>query len=220
MPEQLVLPFHARQGFGREAFIAAPCNEQALRFVERWPDWPAQAAVLYGPKGSGKSHLVSVWRELSGAAYVTAEQLSPDALPADGPLVVEDVDAVPPSLGRDRTLLALFERPSAALLLTGRKPPSEWETAIGDLRSRFDSVLAFPLWAPDDSLMAALVRKHFADRQLEVPDAVVRRILTHVERSPEAVASFVARADAKALAEKRAVSERLVLELLDAEERG
>ena len=43
------------------------------------------------------------------------------------------------------------------------------------------------LWAPDDALLAALIRKLFTDRQLAVPDAVVMRILRSVERSPAAV---------------------------------
>jgi hypothetical protein len=46
---------------------------------------------------------------------------------------------------------------------------------------------------------------------------VVRRIVTHVERTPQAVAAFVARADKKALAEKRPVTDRLVVELIEAE---
>ena len=73
------------------------------------------------------------------------------------------------------------------------------------------------MWSPDDKLLSALVTKHFADRQLEVTEGVVRRIVTHVERTPEAVAAFVARADRKALAERRPVTDRLVLELIEAE---
>ena len=54
---------------------------------------------------------------------------------------------------------------------------------------------------------------------IEVPEGVVKSILTHVERTPDAIAAFVARADARAMAEKRAVTERLVLELIEAETR-
>jgi chromosomal replication initiation ATPase DnaA len=60
------------------------------------------------------------------------------------------------------------------------------------------------------------VRKHFVDRQLDVPEAIIRRIINHVERTPAAMATFVADADAKALAEKRAITSRLIIELLDA----
>jgi chromosomal replication initiation ATPase DnaA len=220
MPAQLVLPFGVRSAEAREDFIVAPCNEQALRFIERWPDWPARVAALYGPPGCGKTHLVGVWQTKARALSLTAGELSPEMLPAlegEPALVVEDLDAVSPSEQRDRALLALFERPAGWLLFTAKKPPPEWPAAIGDLISRFHSLLAFAMWAPDETLLSGLIGKHFADRQLEVPQMVTRHILTHIERTPEAVAAFIASADRKALSEKRAVSERLVLELIEAQ---
>jgi chromosomal replication initiation ATPase DnaA len=131
--------------------------------------------------------------------------------------VIEDVDSEEPCEARDRALLALLERPAGTLLLTGRTAPSDWPVSIGDLKSRFHSLIAFAMWVPDEKLLSALVTKHFADRQLEVTEGVVRRIVTHVERTPEAVAAFVTRADRKALAERRPVTDRLVLELIEAE---
>jgi hypothetical protein len=48
-----------------------------------------------------------------------------------------------------------------------------------------------------------------------VSDTVVKRIIRHLERTPDAIAAFIAHADVKALAEKRAITERLVVELLE-----
>ena len=216
MPDQLALPFGSRPALGREAFIVAPCNEQALRFIERWPDWPTRAAAIWGPPDSGKTHLARIFCDLSGGRLVAARDLSTVDPDAAGAIAIE-LDDAPADSERDRKLFALFERPSGTLLLTGRSPPPEWNTVLGDLRSRFDALLAFPVWAPDDQLLSALVRKQFADRQLDVTDAIVKRMLIHVERTPQAIAAFIARIDEKALAEKRAVGERLVMELLDSE---
>ncbi|MDR3528030.1 MAG: hypothetical protein P4L57_12210, partial [Rhizomicrobium sp.] len=57
-------------------------------------------------------------------------------------------------------------------------------------------------------------RKLFADRQVQVPEAVIVQMIRALERSPGAVRDFVARADSKALAEKRAISLSLIRELL------
>jgi chromosomal replication initiation ATPase DnaA len=222
MPAQLVLPFGIEPAFGPDDFFVAPCNRQAFQFIASWPDWPARAAALHGPRSSGKSHLIGVWRARSKAALISAPHLTAEhvtALDPDHSVAVEAADV--PGLDlpeRDRALMMLFERPAGSVLFTGRTPPSQWPSAIGDVRSRFDSLLAFPVWAPDDDLLRNLIRKHFADRQLEVPGIAVERILVHLERTPEAIAGFVARADAKALSERRAVTERLVLELITAEE--
>lgn len=223
MAGQLVFPFGVEPALGREDFILAPCNEQAVQFIKRWPDWPARIAAIYGPAHCGKTHLAAIWQDMTDAQTVSARDLAPEMVPtmatATGTaIVIEDIDSQEPREERDRVLLALLERPNGALLLTGRAPPSEWPVLVGDLKSRFLSLIAFPMWVPDDKLLGALVSKHFADRQLEVNEGVVKRIVTHVERTPEAVAAFVASADRKALAERRPVTARLVLELIDAEE--
>jgi chromosomal replication initiation ATPase DnaA len=214
MPQQLILPFEVRAARGRADFIVAPCNETAVRFIDRWPDWPVAAAAIYGPSGSGKSHLVHVWRALSDARIVAAGNLPQEAA-ADGPLAVEDVDR-DCSPERDLVLMALFER-GTPLLLTGEHHPVEWPVALPDLRSRFAAVAAFPLWAPDDALLRDIARKLFADRQLTVSDAVIARMLKRLPRTPDAVQAFVERLDRAALAEKRVIGERLVGEVLDRE---
>jgi len=222
MPDQLVFSFGVTHALSRDDFIVGSSNEQALAFIERWPDWPVRAAAIWGPAQAGKTHLASIWCARASAQMVPAAHLKTiegAELPAGASLVIELPDMTRPDAARDRALLALFERPAGNLLLTARTHPAEWALSIADLKSRYDSLLAFPLWAPDDALLMGLIRKHFSDRQLEVADAAVARLLTHLERTPEAIAAFIARTDEKALAEKRAVTERLVLELIDAESR-
>lgn len=214
MPEQLILPFEIRAAQGRADFIVAPCNEAAVHFIHRWPDWPVAAAAVYGPHGSGKSHLVQVWRARSGAAAFGPEEFAL-GVSNDGPLVVEDVDR-DASLERDRALMALFERGSP-LLLTGERHPVEWPVALPDLKSRFAALPAFPMWAPDETLLRDLARKLFADRQLDVPPAVIARMLARLPRTPDAIAAFVERLDRFALSERRPINERLVSELLEGE---
>ena len=221
MASQLILPLDQHSKLTRADFVVAPGNRQAVAFVDAWPDWPTPAAVLFGPSGSGKSHLAAVWQARAGAVRIAAsslEDLEPAALAGRGPFAVEDIDSVDPTEARDRALFALIEGagPGSPLLLTGREPPGEWPVVLPDLASRFAAVLAFSLWAPDDALLGAMARKLFTDRQLAVPDSVIQRIIRSLERSPSAIRDFVARADEKALAEHRAVNLSLVRELLAA----
>jgi chromosomal replication initiation ATPase DnaA len=85
----------------------------------------------------------------------------------------------------------------------------------GDWRSRTASLLAFGIDAPGDDFLSALARNLFAARQLAVSPEVAELIVTRLERTPDAIAAFVAAADEKALRAKRPVSLRLVLEMLD-----
>ena len=209
--QQLVLPIAPRPRLTRADFIAASGNERVLRFLESWPQWPAPAAALHGPPASGKSHLVQIWAALAGAVVIAAADLA-DA--PDGPVAVEDVDSAPGD-GHERALFALFAR-GTPLLLTARTPPSTWAVGLPDLASRYRAVLAFDLGAPDDALLAGLAAKLFADRQLTVPDAVIRLMIERLARSPEAIRDFVAAADAQALSEKRPINQGLIREMLAA----
>ena len=212
MASQLPLPLPAKPALGRADFIVAPVNAEAVAFIDSFPRWTAPAGALYGPAASGKSHLVGVWAKASGALVFAGAALTLPLVAGLEPgraVAVEDVDS-----GVDAAaLFALFQHPGP-LLLTGREPPATWPAALPDLKSRLAALLAFPLWAPDEALLTALTRKLFTDRQLAVPDPVVMRILRSVERSPAALRDFVARADARALAEKRPVSVGLVGDLL------
>ncbi len=208
---QLVLPLGTRSALGRGDFIVVPANERAVAFLDSYPDWPAPAAALYGPPACGKSHLAAVWAQKAQARILEAADLKGEI--PDGPLVVENIAA-----GIAETpLFALLER-GAPLLLTAQMPPAEWPQAFGlalpDLVSRARALLAFPLWAPDDALLMGLAVKLFADRQLQVPENVVAHMIRSLERSPEAIRDFVARADAAALAAKRPINTSLINELL------
>lgn len=213
MPAQIPLPLVTPAKLGRADFIVGPGNSAAVTFVDTWPNWPAPAAALVGPPGSGKSHLAGVWAERAGAEMVEARTVTEAILAHPQPFVIENVDAAPFAPETEAALFALLER-GHAMLLTAREAPAAWPVTLPDLRSRFDALLSFPLWAPDDTLLEGLARKLFADRQLSVPDAVITQMIRSLERSPAAVRDFVARADAAALAEKRAVTLVLIRELL------
>lgn len=220
MSAQLVLPLASKASLSRDDFIAAPCNEEALAFIDSWPDWPVPVAALYGAAGSGKTHLVSAWRERSGAEIFSAGSLQD--MDRAKPIAIENVDSTEASHARDALLFALIEGAARTrpVLLTGIEPPSAWATVLPDLASRFSAMLAFPLWAPDEGLLAALARKLFTDRQLNVPEPVIGRMVLSLERSPAAIREFVAKADAKALAEGRPINLPLVREMLAARETG
>jgi chromosomal replication initiation ATPase DnaA len=75
-------------------------------------------------------------------------------------------------------------------------------------------LVSFSIWAPDSGLLRKLAQKLFQDRQLTVPESLIDRMLVALERSPQAIREFVAKADAAALAEHRPVNSALIRALL------
>ncbi|HEY1631278.1 MAG TPA: hypothetical protein VGF56_08175 [Rhizomicrobium sp.] len=209
--KQLPLPLETRPRLARFDFIVAPASAEAVAFIDSWPNWPVPVAALYGPSGSGKTHLAGAWSANARTMHASALKVEFDPAPS----IIEDVDSAPALLSRDEALFSLIERATkgAPVLLTGREPPAIWETVMPDLASRFANLLAFPLWAPDDALLAALARKLFDDRQVIVSDAVIQQMLRRLERTPAAIRQFVADADARALAEKRPITTAMIQDL-------
>jgi chromosomal replication initiation ATPase DnaA len=206
---QLVLPLEHNNAMTRADFIVAPGNARAVAFLDSFPAWPAPAMALFGPPASGKTHLARIWAEGCGATLLDARSLRDTV---SGPAVVENIDSAP-TFAHEPALFVMLEA-GQPLLLTGRSAPSQWPVSLPDLASRFRSLLAFALGASDEALLMALAVKLFADRQLTVPESVVSHLVRTLERSPAALRDFIARADARALAEKKPVNLQLIRTLM------
>ncbi|MSP49797.1 MAG: DNA replication protein [Alphaproteobacteria bacterium] len=207
-PSQLTLDLPHRPALGRDDFLVAPSNAEAVAWLDRWPDWPATALALHGPPGSGKSHLAQVWRHRSGALEAAAGgAVDPPALATAGAVVVDLGDAEAPR--EERPVLHLYnllaER-RGHLLLVGREPPARWPLALADLRSRLSTAPAVALLPPDDDLRAAVMVKLFADRQIRAEAEVVSYLLQRLDRSFAAIGAVVAALDETALAERRPIT--------------
>src|SRR5690606_21906035 len=72
---QLPLALRFEAAMGRDDFFPSPSNEEALRWIETWPQWPSRVLVLIGPAGSGKTHLANIWCGIAGARMMSAETL-------------------------------------------------------------------------------------------------------------------------------------------------
>ena len=61
---QLALDFPHRPSLGREDFMVAKCNQEAVFTIDLWPAWPYFSICIYGPSGCGKTHLANVFAQM------------------------------------------------------------------------------------------------------------------------------------------------------------
>lgn len=219
---QLPLDLGHRPALRREDFLISPGNEVAVKWIDRWPDWPGGILVLQGPAGAGKTHLAAVWQGFSDAEQIEGQELL-GANPLElahrsSALLIENADLkVLPEPGAEAALFHLINAVRAegsSLLITALSSPKSWQVELPDLASRLAAIPVAELGALDDALMEALLVKLFYDRQLKVPADVVRYIVDRMERSPAAARDMVANLDSLSLAERRKLTVPLVRRVL------
>ena len=205
MPEQLTFELPVRASTGRGDFFVSEANALAVARIEDTGGWPNGKLVLVGPEGAGKSHLGQVWAETQGAR-VLPEIAAQTTLPETA-LVIEMPEAFTPA--GEETLFHIHNHMAAhrlPLLMLARTPPARWPLTLPDLKSRMEATDLARIEPPDDALLAAVIVKLFADRQLDVAPAVVTWLVAHMDRSFAAAKRVVSTLDQAALAEGRAVT--------------
>jgi chromosomal replication initiation ATPase DnaA len=216
-PVQLALDLSVRPALGREDFLVAPINVEAVAWIDRWPDWPAPALALVGPPGCGKTHLVHVWRARSHAALLAADAVAGWA-PGDFPhlapaCIVEHADRVEDEAALFH-LYNFIAEGGGTMLLTAGTAPARWSIRLADLASRLRAAPVAEIAAPDDAVIEAVLVKLFADRQLRVAPEVVSFLLARMERSFAAARAIVGALDEAAMQTRRGITVSLARDVL------
>ncbi|MEQ8344441.1 MAG: hypothetical protein RIB84_19015 [Sneathiellaceae bacterium] len=217
MAEQLPFALPVLSDFGEHAYLIADSNQQAVAWVERWPDWPGRRLLLAGPAGGGKSHLAAIWADRAAAGRCQASSLRADrdiaGACSGGSWLVEDLGGLADERGLLHLVNAVAER-GGHLLLTADRPVAQLDLRLPDLRSRLLTFAVAELLPPDDALLAGVLWKLFADRQLLVTDGLVRFLVRRMPRSLAAAGRLVAELDRMALAKGRPVNRAMAREAL------
>ena len=218
MAEQLTFDLPVRDSRAKGDFFVSDANAMAVARLETSDTWPNGKLVLVGPEGAGKSHLAHVWAESAGGQVLSLSDLLELDIPAvETPIAIEKAENL--SSASEEALFHLHNHMGASglpLLLIARVPPAQWSIGLPDLKSRMMATDSVRIDPPDDALLAAVMVKQFADRQLSVSPQVITWLVTHMDRSFGTAQRLVGQLDQVALSEGRAITRPLAQKVLNA----
>jgi len=218
---QMAFALPLRSASGREDFFISPANALALSTLDAPETWPQGRMLLIGPEGCGKTHLAQLWADERGACIISGAALAPQLVPAlaaAAAVVVENAETLAGDPAAEAALFHLHNLIAAEgglLLLTAGRSPRDWGLTLPDLVSRIAAFATVRIAPPDDALLAAVLVKLFADRQLAVAPSLITWLVPRIDRSLATARRVVAALDARALAEGGAVSRALAARVLD-----
>jgi len=214
---QLPLGVRLKDAAVFETYFAGP-NVGAVAHLRSLSDGSGTGGVwLWGPAGSGKTHLLQAAcraTDESGraAVYLPLEALAEHgAAPFDGwgdrdLVAVDDLDAIAGQPALERALFRLYNdlhEQGGHLLVTSLAAPAEVSVELADLRSRLAAGATYRLRRLDDEACVEALRMRAAHRGLDLPPETARFLMRRLPRDMASLCGWLERLDHASLAAQR-----------------
>ena len=216
MSDQLILEFPSHKAYKKEDFYVSPSNQQAYDFINSWPKWIKRTVNIFGPSGSGKSHLASILKNKTSCLQVNSNELNENIFikyKTKEALIIENLD----EKISENLLFALWNialQDNKYLMITSKKSIISYNFKLKDLASRINSSLIIDIKLPSDDLISVILAKNFSDKQIKVEKKHIDYIIKRIDRSYEKISQFILILDKYSLKKGSPFSLKLIKEVL------
>ena len=216
MSDQLILKFPEHRAYKKEDFYVSPSNQEAYDFINNWPKWIKRIVNIFGPSGSGKSHLSSILKTKTKCLEILANELNENIIfefKTKEVLIIENFnEKIPEELLFSLWNIALQD--NKYFLINSIKPISSYKFKLPDLTSRAKSSLNIGIKLPSDDLISAIIAKNFSDKQIMVEEKHIDYIIKRIDRSYEKISQFILTLDRYSLKKGSPFGLKLIKEVL------
>ena len=216
MNDQLILKFPTQQAYKKEDFYVSPSNQEAYDFINSWPKWIKRIINIFGPSGSGKSHLASMLKSKTSCLWIDSNELNEKTFlkfKTKETLIIENLN----EKISEKLLFTLWNialQDNKYFLITSTKPLNSYKFKINDLVSRVNSSLIIGISLPSDDLISVILAKNFSDKQIKVEKKHIDYIIKRIDRSYEKISQFILTLDKYSLKKGKPFGLKLIKEVL------
>ena len=217
MNDQLILKFPTNKIYLKEDFYVSTSNQDAYNFINSWPKWIKRIANIFGPPGSGKTHLTSILQSKTSVLTIKSKTLNDKIFfkfKTKEVLIIENLDEkVSENLLFSIWNMALQD--NKYLLITSDKPINTYKFKLPDLKSRLSSSMIIGVKLPSDDLIGVILTKNFSDKQIKIEKKHVDYIIKRIDRSYEKISQFILTLDKYSLKKGSPFSLKMIKEVLN-----
>jgi len=216
MNDQLILKFPTQQAYKKEDFYVSSSNQEAYDFINSWPKWIKRIINIFGPSGSGKSHLASMLKSKTSCLWIDSNELNEKTFlkfKTKETLIIENLN----EKISEKLLFTLWNialQDNKYFLITSTKPLNSYKFKMNDLVSRVNSSLIIGISLPSDDLISVILAKNFSDKQIKIKKKHIDYIIKRIDRSYEKISQFILTLDKYSLKKGSPFSLKLIKEVL------
>ena len=216
MNNQLILKFPNQKAYKKEDFYVSPSNQEAYDFINSWPKWIKRIVNIYGPSGSGKSHLTSILKNKTSFLEIDSRNLNEEIylkFKTKEALIIENLD----EKISEKVLFSIWNialQDNKYLIINSINPITSYKFKLNDLVSRVNSCLSIGITLPSDDLISVILAKNFSDNQIKVEKKHIDYIIKRIDRSYEKISQFISTLDKYSLEKGSPFSLKLIKEVL------
>ena len=217
MTDQLVLQFPSNKVYLKEDFYVSPSNQKAYEFINSWPKWIQRTVNIFGPTGSGKSHLVSMLKNKTSTLEIQSDDLSDKIFfkfKTKEILIIENLN----QKISQNLLFSLWNvaaQDNKYILITSDKPINSYKFELSDLKSRMNSCVMVGIDLPSDDLISVILAKNFSDKQIKIEKKHIEYIVKRIDRSYQKISQFILTLDKYSLKKGGSFGLKLIKEVLN-----
>ena len=160
---QLIFKFPFRTSYFEKDFFVSSNNFEAYKLIESWPKWPDKKINIYGPKGSGKTHLTNILSKKTKLLIIEAnhfDQKVIEVIEKYNCIVIENYEGNIDEKLLYSTLNHIIQL-NKNLIINSLKSIRLLNIELPDLKSRLNSFTEVGIKLPTDDLLRVIISKSF-----------------------------------------------------------